>query len=223
MKNLKLSLNLISVYFKIRFRNPQKVLHLIFFSFLIVIIYGFSFELAFSDKEFFLPGIIWSVIILGSTPLLSASFEEEYQNNILTRYLLSDISILSLIFSRIIANILIMFILELVMIPLIFIIFNIDFNLISGYFIIVLIFGTTAYTTLTTFFSAMTTGMNNFLISIIIYPLIFPLLMGLVKTTRFILNGEVSGEFFFWLRMIIIFNIVYISILTLISDSIDFD
>ncbi len=210
--------NLIRIHLKNSFRNPQKLLYLMFFSFLIVVIFAFSFDLSPKLLNRVTPGIIWSVIILGSTGILSESFREESDNFIFYRFLLSPISMTMLVITRTLSNMLIIVIWEffIIFLTFIFLNFSSDFNL--GYFILTIFLGSLGYVMLTTFFSLIVSGSKNILMAIIIYPLILPLLMGVLKMTSLILSDSINSEFFFWLKIVSGFNIIYLSIIIILTE-----
>ena len=210
--------NLIRIHLKNSFRNPQKLLYLMFFSFLIVVIFAFSFDLSTKLLNRVTPGIIWSVIILGSTGILSESFREESDNFIFYRFLLSPVSMTMLVITRTLSNMLIIVIWEffIIFLTFIFLNFSSDFNL--GYFILTIFLGSLGYVMLTTFFSLIVSGSKNILMAIIIYPLILPLLMGVLKMTSLILVNSINQEFFFWSKIVSGFNIIYLSIIIILTE-----
>jgi len=215
---LKLITNLILIHLKNSFRNPQKLLYLMFFSFLIVVIFAFSFDLSPKLLNKVTPGIIWSVIILGSTGILSESFKEESDNFLFYRFLLSPISITTLVITRTLSNMLIILTWEffIIFLTFIFLNFNTDFNI--YYFILTIVTGSIGYVILTTFFSVIVSGSKNILMSIIIYPLILPLLMGVLKMTSLIFLNTINDQFFFWLKIVIGFDIIYLSIIIILTE-----
>ena len=219
MENLKLFLSLININIKNNFRNPQKLLYLSFFSFLIVVIFAFSFDLPAKLIKKILPGIIWSLIILSSTDILSHSFEEESDNKIFYRFILSPVSSTTLLLTRIISNLAIIFIWEIFIISLSFIFLNMNFSL-TLWFVITVFSATIGYVMLTTFFSLLISEEKNILMAVIIYPLILPLLMGALKMTNLSLNQTINSEFFFWLKIVTGFNVIYFSIIIIFTETI---
>jgi len=218
MGKLKLIINLILIHLKNSFRNPQKLLYLMFFSFLIVVIFAFSFDLSPKLLNKVTPGIIWSVIILGSTNILSESFREESDNFIFYRFLLSPISMTTLIITRTLSNMLIVTIWEFFIIFLTFIFLNFSVNFNIHWFILTILLGSIGYVMLTTFFSLIISGTKNILMAIIIYPLILPLLMGVLKMTTLIFLDNINSEFFFWLKIVSGFNIIYLSVIVILTE-----
>jgi heme exporter protein B len=189
-----------------------------FFSFLIVVIFAFSFDLSPKLLNKVTPGIIWSVIILGSTGILSDSFKEESESFIFYRFLLSPISMTTLVITRTLSNMLIIIIWEffIIFLTFIFLNFNIYFNI--PLFILTIFLGSLGYIILTTFFSLIVSGGKSILMAIIIYPLILPLLMGTLKMTSLIFTDTIDTEFYFWLKIVIGFNLIYLSIIVILTE-----
>jgi len=218
MEKLQLLINLIYLHLKNSFRNPQKILYLMFFSFLIVVIFAFSFNLSPKVAAKITPGIIWTVIILGSTSILSESFKEESENFIFYRFLLSPVSMTLLVITRMIANLTIILLWEFLIISLIFIFLNLNANFDFLWFVLTIIIGSVGYVMLTTFFSMIVSENKNVFMAIIIYPLILPLLMGLIKMTSAVITNQVNDEFFFWLKITAGFNVIYFAIIIILTE-----
>jgi len=218
MEKLKLIISLILLHLKNSFRNPQKILYLIFFSFLIVVIFAFSFNLSAKMALKITPGIIWTVIILGSTSILSESFKEESENSIFYRFLLSPVSMTSLAITRMISNLIIIIAWEFLIISLIFIFLNLNTNFDLIWFIVVILIGSTGYVMLTTFFSMIVSENKNVFMAIIIYPLILPLLMGLIKMTSLVISNDINDSFYFWLKITGGFNVIYFAIILILTE-----
>ena len=215
---MKLLISLILLHLKNSFRNPQKILYLVFFSFLIVVIFAFSFNLSSKMAIKVSPGIIWAVIILGSTSILSESFKEESENSIFYRFLLSPVSMTSLIITRIISNLIIIITWEFLIVSLIFIFLNLNMDFQVSWFILTIIIGSIGYVMLTTFFSMIVSENKNVFMAIIIYPLILPLLMGLIKMTSAVITNQINDDFFFWLKITAGFNVIYFAIIIILTE-----
>lgn len=211
-------INLILLHLKNSFRNPQKLLYLMFFSFLIVVIFAFSFDLSAKLLNKISSGIIWSVIILGSTPILSESFKEESDNFIFYRFLLSPVSMTLLVITRTLSNLLIIIIWEFFIIFLIFIFLNFTINFEIFWLILTIFIGSIGYVMLTTFFSMIVSENKNVFMAIIIYPLILPLLMGVLKMTSLVIKSSINSEFFFWLKITVSFNVIYFAIIIIMTE-----
>ena len=215
---MRLLISLISLHLKNSFRNPQKILYLVFFSFLIVVIFAFSFDLSAKLAYKITPGIIWTVIILGSTNILAESFKEESENSIFYRFLLSPVSMTSLVITRMISNLIIIIVWEFLIISLIFIFLNLNTDFDTFWFILTIFTGSVGYVMLTTFFSMIVSENKNVFMAIIIYPLILPLLMGLIKMTSAIITNQINSEFFFWLKITVGFNVIYFAVIIILTE-----
>jgi heme exporter protein B len=189
-----------------------------FFSFLIVVIFAFSFDLSAKLLNKISSGIIWSVIILGSTPILSESFKEESDNFIFYRFLLSPVSMTLLVITRTLSNLLIIIIWEFFIIFLIFIFLNFTINFEIFWLILTIFIGSIGYVMLTTFFSMIVSENKNVFMAIIIYPLILPLLMGVLKMTSLVIKSSINSEFFFWLKITVSFNVIYFAIIIIMTE-----
>ncbi|MBN2695149.1 heme exporter protein CcmB [bacterium] len=202
------------IYLKSEFRDFNRIIQLLFFSFLNFIVFSFLFS--GSNISLIFPAVFWSASILGSVSLFSNSFQQEYENGILERLYLTKISPFIPIFSKFLVLLIILFAIQMVFIPFSLMFFNISFSESNFYlFTLTILVGDFGYLLLTTFFSYIMVSNKSFFNSIIIFPIILPLILTLLKATYFLF--PFSSEFFFWFKLLLGFDILYASIIYLFS------
>jgi len=200
------------------FKTKKNIFEMLFFTFIILIIFIFSFESEFINLKQNISGIFWISSLFGSTTTIFQSFSAEINNKIIDKIILSPISLTKFVFSKIISNFVIILILQLFVFPLMIVFFNININFSLFWLIIIIFTGNFGYVLISTFFSSLIFNEKNVLFSILIYPLLIPLLIAIVKLMQLLLMNTIDDDFYFWLNISIGFNLIYLFLIIILSE-----
>ncbi len=200
------------------FKAKKNIFEMLFFTFIILIIFIFSFESEFINLKQNISGIFWISSLFGSTTTIFQSFSAEINNKVIDKIILSPISITKFIFSKIISNFIIILMLQLFIFPLMIVFFNININFSLFWLIIIIFTGNFGYVLISTFFSSLIFNEKNVLFSILIYPLLIPLLISIVKLVQLLLINSIDDDFYFWLNISIGFNLIYLFLIIILSE-----
>jgi heme exporter protein B len=177
------------------------------FALLAVIIFDFAFELRVPSMAMVTPGILWVAITFAGTLGLSRSFVIEQDKGSLAGLLLAPIDRSAIYFGKMLGNLLFMLVMELMLLPLVMILFNQP--LLRWEHVLVLLLGTYGFAAVGTVFAAMAvnTRSREVLLPILLFPVVVPVLLAGVKMTGALLDGETLASMSNWLRLIVIYDI----------------
>jgi heme exporter protein B len=177
------------------------------FALLAVIIFDFAFELRVPSMVMVTPGILWVAIAFAGTLGLNRSFVIEQDKGSLAGLLLAPVDRSAIYFGKMLGNLLFMLVMELMLLPLVMILFNQP--LLRWEHVLVLLLGTYGYAAVGTVFSAMAvnTRAREVLLPILLFPVVVPVLLAGVKMTGALLDGETLASVSNWLRLIVIYDI----------------
>src|SRR5512136_3295126 len=96
------------------------------FALLAVIIFNFAFELRVPDMKMVAPGIIWVAIAFAGTLGLNRAFVIEQDKGSLAGLLLAPVDRSAIYFGKMLGNLLFIFIVEVILLPLVMIFFNLS-------------------------------------------------------------------------------------------------
>ncbi|MGH7886482.1 MAG: heme exporter protein CcmB, partial [Candidatus Binatia bacterium] len=109
---------------------------------------------------------------------------------------------------------------ELVVMPLFWILFNLsNWNLLPQLFLVTLL-GTVGFCVLGTIMSALTlrARARELLLPLVLFPLMIPVLLATIRCMETILNTGTFGAASFWLRLLLGFDVIFLTVGILIFD-----
>jgi heme exporter protein B len=179
------------------------------FALLAVVVFNFAFELRVPDMKMVAPGIIWVAVSFAGTLGLNRAFVIEQDKGSLAGLLLAPVDRSAIYFGKMLGNLLFMLIVEIILLPLVMVFFNL--RLLTGPHLLVLLLGTYGFAAVGTVFSgiAVNTRAREVLLPILLFPVLIPVLVAGVKMTGGLLDGEALSSMSNWLQLIVIYNVVF--------------
>jgi len=115
-------------------------------------------------------------------------------------------------FGKMLGNLVFMLVMEAITVPVFVVLFNISIYDKIFSLIIVIFLGTLGFVTVGTLFSAMSVNIKarEVMLPILLFPIVVPIIIAAVKSTGLILSGSPFGEIVSWLKLIIVFDIIYL-------------
>ena len=190
------------------------------FALLIIVIFNFAFDFSAEIIPFAAPAILWVSFTFAGVLGLSRSFALEKEGNSILGLLLTPTD-RSLIFAgKMIGNILFVFIVEAIILPIFVLFFN--YNLFGNAvpLLLVILLGTIGFVSVGTLFSAMAlnTKLREVLLPILLFPIIIPVIFSSVKLSSAILNGNPLSEVGFPLKILISFDIIFLVVCSIVFE-----
>jgi len=174
-----------------------------------------------SDLQSASSGALWLVFIFAAILILNGSFAVEREEGGLEGILMTPVDRSILYFGKTTANLVFMFLVEAVV--LIFV-YQVLFSSIQPERFLTLIFiiflGTIGVISVGTLFSAISANsrMREMMLPILLLPVIVPVLIASVKATDVILGGKGFGAILPWIKILVPFDIIYVSISSLVFE-----
>jgi heme exporter protein B len=174
------------------------------FALLSIIVFNFAFELRVPDMKMVVPGIVWVAVSFAGTLGLNRAFVIEQDKGSL---LLAPVDRAAIYFGKMLGNLLFMFVVEIIILPLVMIFYNL--SLLSPDHLLVLFLGTYGFAAVGTVFSAIAvnTRAREVMLPILLFPVLLPVLIAGVKMTGALLDGETLGSLGNWLQIVTIYDI----------------
>lgn len=201
-------------------RRRESLLAMFFFGTLLLFVFHFAFEIPPHKAAEMAPGLLWLAFIFTGTLGLTQLFQAERENHCLDALLLSPLDRASLYLAKVMFNLLLMLLVECVVFPLFWILFNLDsWSLLPSLFFVAFL-GTLGFCVLGTLFSAVTlkARARELLLPLVLFPLMIPVILGTVRCMEIILRGGDPEEALAWMRLLIGFDVIFLTAGFLIFD-----
>ena len=201
-------------------RRRESILAMFFFGTLLLFVFHFAFEIPTEKAAEMAPGLLWLAFLFTGTLGLTQLFQAERENHCLDALLLSPMDRASLYLAKVFFNLSLMLLIELVVFPLFWVLFNLAFwNLLPSLFLVAFL-GTIGFCVLGTLFSAVTlkARARELLLPLILFPLMIPVILATVRGMEIILRTGKFEEAFSWLRLLIGFDVIFFTVGFLIFE-----
>ncbi|AGA68664.1 ABC-type transport system involved in cytochrome c biogenesis, permease component [Desulfitobacterium dichloroeliminans LMG P-21439] len=172
--------------FRGEFRTKEVLSSMLVFSLLVVAAFGFALDLDRSETGKVLPGVIWVTLIFAGILALNRSFTTELQNDCIYGLMLTRASRSTIYFAKLITNLLLMAVVEIIIVPLFFIMLNYPAPPHLSLLVLVLILGTYCFMAVGTFLAALAAGtrVSEMLLPLLMLPMTMPVLLCSTLVTK---------------------------------------
>ena len=197
----------------LEFRTKQMLNSMVIFSLLVIVIFNYSFSNILFNIEVadIAPGILWIAFTFAGMLGLSRSFASEKEEGCLDGLKLCPVDPSTIYLGKVVSNLVIMFMIEAIIVPLFIVLFNFSDVKGLGGLIVIILLGTIGFILVGTLFSALTVSMRTreILLPVILFPIIIPLIMSAVMATQKVLS---TGDLFTAIdeiKLLVVYDLVF--------------
>ncbi len=185
------------------------------FAVLALLIFSFALDLRGATARAAAPGVLWATIAFAGNLGLSRSMTHEQQTGGLEGLRLAPIDRTVIFFGKALGNLILMFVVEIVLLPLGTAFFNVSLLRLPVIFILLL--GTIGYAAIGTLLAAIAvnTRAREVMLPILLLPLAVPLLIAAVQATSGLLEGLTLAEVNAWMRILVVYDLVMVAVAVL--------
>jgi heme exporter protein B len=204
----------------LQLRRRDILLTMFFFGTLLLFVFHLAFDLVPDRVAEMAPGLLWLAFLFTGTLGLAQLFGAERENQCLDALLLSPVDRGALFLAKVCLNFTLMLLVELVTIPLFWILFNLQtWNLVPRIFLISLL-GTVGFCVLGTVMSALTlrARARELLLPLVLFPLMIPVILATIQCLGAVLRAGEIGDALPWLRLLIGFDVIFLTFGVLVFD-----
>lgn len=158
------------------------------------------------------PGVLWIAVAFSGTLGLSRTWGREREEGALRAVLLSPVSPAALFTGKALGALAFVLATELVVAPLVALLLHAPIGDHLGGFVTLVLLGTVGFVAAGTLFGALVarTRARDLLLAVVLYPLVSPAILCGVVATRDLLGGAGLGGVMDWVRMLAIFDLIFI-------------
>ena len=202
------------------FRSRELLTTTVVFILTVVVLFSFTFDPSAGESRRFGPGLLWLAFLFTGTLGLAQLFEGERSNHCLEALLLLPMDRGALFLAKTCFNFILMVLVEIVVIPLFWILFNLRSWDVIPYLFLVTLLGTVGFCVLGTLLSAVTlkARARELLLPLVLFPLMIPVILGTIRCMEAILRAGELGDALPWLRLLVGFDVIFLTVGVLIFD-----
>jgi heme exporter protein B len=183
----------------------------VFMAGLILLLFGFALGPDHDALRNVAGGVLWLTVLFSGVLSFNRSYEQELENGALEMLLLYPGDRRSIFLGKLLANLAFVLLVEVVMVPAAALLYDIPVWDVILPLSLVLFLGTFGFVTLGTFYAAMASRLRarEVLLPLLLFPMLIPLLFGAVQATTGILNGDLMGQSGAWIRLLVVYDVIF--------------
>lgn len=195
-------------------KTKQTVTTMLVFSALVIVTFSFAFDPSNQIVSTLIPGMIWIITIFASILGLNKSFVIEQVDDRIHGFIIAPIDPASVFLGKFIANFVFVLIVQVISIPLLFVLFDFNTLVIESvpYLIGIILLGTFGFICAGTLFAALAANSRSseMLLPILLFPLATPVLIAAIQATKIVLlDLENLSSAISWMQLITVYDIVF--------------
>lgn len=183
------------------------------FAVLVVVMASLSFFVDRSTSLRMAPGVLWISVAFSGVLAMGRTWAREREENAITGLLLTPIPRASIYLGKAAAALVFLTVVEILLVPLVGILFQLDLWPVLGRVAGLLVLGTIGFVTAGTLFASMTvrTSARDLVLSVVLFPLTTPALLAGVVATREVLLDYPMSSTLAWMRILVAFDALFVA------------
>ncbi len=196
---------------RVELRTREILYTMAFFAAVVVVISSFAFVKDQQALRDAVPGVMWGAVLFAGTIGLGRAFDREREGDTMRALLLSPAPRLAVFLGKTVAVTGLVIAVELVVVPLTLLLFNLDLGADVGRLVLVLVLGAIGFGVVGTVFAAMLLRVRSrdVLLPVVLYPILIPMFMAGTKATAALLSGA-EGDAWFWTQFLCAYDAIFL-------------
>jgi heme exporter protein B len=216
-RSIELALAVAGKDIRAELRSRTALLTAVVFAALVLVVFIFARDPTALAATTLAPSVLWVTFALAAMVAMNRGFSVERENAALDGVLLTPIPREALFLGKLLGNLAFVGAVELVTLPLFTLFFNVSLWAILPGLLGVMALATIGFVAVGTIFSAMAvrTRFAELLLPVLLLPFMVPPLIGAVQVTSRLLANRPLSEMLGWLRLLALYDIVFVTLCTL--------
>lgn len=200
------------------FRTKELLSAMLVFSLLVILIFNFALELDRQARENVTAGVLWVTAIFAGTLGLNRSLAQEKDRGSLDGLLLAPVDRSALYFGKLLGNLIFMLLVQVVILPVFSVLFNIF--LLQPWLLVTIFLGTLGYASVGTLLAALAvhSRSRDVMLPILLFPVALPVLIAGVRASSAILSAAPWDQISPWLNLLVGYDVVFIAVAFMVFD-----
>jgi heme exporter protein B len=184
----------------------------VFFAVLTLLLFGFALGADTDALKAASAGVLWLTVLFSGVLVFNRSYQTELETGALEILLLYPGERWAIFAGKLLANLAFVVLVEIVILPVAVVLYHMPLGRAPFAVAGVMLLGTFGFVTLGTFYAAMASRLRSreVLLPLLLFPLLVPVLIAAVQSTAALLNGDAMGDSSTWVRLLILFDAIFL-------------
>jgi heme exporter protein B len=221
---LRLALAIAAKDVRLELRSRTGILSAATFAALVLLIFNFGRDPTAISSLDLAPTVLWVTFAFASVVAMNRGFMVERENAAIDGLLLAPVPRGALYLGKFLANYIFVLLVEAVALPLFVLFFNVDISHALPGLVGLCLLATAGFVAVGTMFSAMVvkTRFAELMLPVLLLPFMVPPLMAAVQLTGRLLGGRPLSEAVGWLKLLALYDFVFLTLcITIFSAIVD--
>jgi heme exporter protein B len=207
---------------RIEWRSRDAINSMLFFALLVVVLFSMAFDPTQDTSREIAGGVLCVATLFASVSALNQAWAREIRHQVLDALRMTPSGAAAMFFAKVLANFLFVTIVQCVLAPIFFILYNLHPLGDTWQLALVIPLGTWALVSNGTFFAALSIRSRNreLLLPLILFPIFLPALLAMVQSVKTILTGDGSDPSLLWIKMLGGYDIIFTTVSLLLFDTV---
>ncbi len=195
-------------------RTKEVVNASLVFAILLVIVFSFIMEPGSEVEKKIAGGIFWMAVTFSGILGLNKTMMSELEGGNFEALMLAPVDKSAIFFGKVISNMLVLILLEIILIPLFLIFYSI--NIVSHPLMIAVLFlATYGYALVGTLFSMISVRTNSreIMLPLLLLPIMIPILIAAILSTNIFISGSDIIYSYNWIKLTAVFDIIFTAVI----------
>ena len=195
-------------------RTKEVVNASLVFAILLVIVFSFIMEPGSEVEKKIAGGIFWMAVTFAGILGLNKTMMSELEGGNFEALMLAPVDKSAIFFGKVISNMLVLILLEIILIPLFLVFYSI--NIVSHPLMIAVIFlATYGYALVGTLFSMISVRTNSreIMLPLLLLPIMIPILIAAILSTNIFISGSDIAYSYNWIKLTAVFDIIFTAVI----------
>jgi heme exporter protein B len=221
-ESLRLALAVAGKDIRAELRSRTALLSAIVFAALVLVVFNFARDPTALSAVDLAPSVLWVTFALAAMVALNRAFTIEREHGAMDGLLLAPLPRSALFAGKLLANLAFVGTVEAVALPLFVLFFNVDLRAALPGILGVTVLATIGFVSVGTIFSAMAvrTRFAELMLPVLLLPFMVPPLIGAVQVTARLLAGRPMNEMLGWLRLLALYDVVFVTLCTMVFPAV---
>jgi heme exporter protein B len=199
-------------------RSKELISAMLVFALLVILIFNFALIVNPAARAEVAAGVLWVTTIFTGTLGLNRSLAAEKDRGSLDGLLLAPVDRSAVYFGKALGNLLFILIVEVVILPVFGVLFNVA--MVQPLVLGVVVLGATGYAAVGTLLAslAVQTRSRDVMLPILLFPVAVPVLIAAVRATGGALAGSAWEEIGPWINLLLVYDVIFVAIAFMVFD-----